>query len=188
MNKGLSPTSKRGVAAKLLLAAGMVFLSACSVQRLEDVMGPAPAAGTASPPAAPSNSLTQPPQDVIATANPADAAAQEPDTVPLAPPADMPDVLSVQEDRQIFTAKAPWRVLVSDGGVDAINADGTICSGRLTGDYQRLRIGAKIPLACSDGNLAQLVVARAGSKGDVSRVIFNGIAQGVSMGGSASAN
>ena len=188
MNKGLAPMSKRGVAAKLFLAASMVFLSACSVQRLEDVMGPAPATGTASPAPAPSNSLTQPPQDVIASANPADAAAQEPDTVPLTPPADMPDVLSVQEDRQIFTDKAPWRVLVSDGGVDAINADGTICSGRLTGNYQRLRAGAKIPLACSDGNLAQLEVPRTARDGSVGHVIFNGIAQGVSMSASATAN
>jgi hypothetical protein len=180
--------SKRGVAAKLFLAASMVFLSACSVQRLEDVMGPAPATGTASPAPTPSNSLTQPPQDVVAFANPADAAAQEPDTVPLTPPADMPDVLSVQENRQIFTDKAPWRVLVSDGGVDAINADGTICSGRLAGNHQSLLAGARIPLACSDGNLAQLEVPRTGRDGTVGHVIINGIAQGVSMGGGTSTN
>lgn len=187
---GSHAAKKRKAAATVIFVAFLAIaaLSGCSTQKLEDIIGPAPAPGARPIPTQQQSpnvaSLVQPPQDVIVSENSANAGrdlAQDAEEAPVAPPAELPSILAVQEDQKRFTAETPWQAFVSADGVDATNADGTICSGRFSGERQSFKIGAKVDLACSDGSSARLEVLSGTAAAGTGRISIHNMAQTASI-------
>ncbi len=165
----LNVSLRRGVFLGLALMA-----SACSVNKLEDVMGP----GTTAPqnaaqitsksvlPATPSPSLTHPPTDAL-DIRPGKAVSEigsktagdsDPGTPVVPEDVAASPLLAAEDDQTKFSSAYPWRAILSVDGIDATNAEGTICSGRYGNNTHQLSVGLKILLACSDGETAVLQV------------------------------
>ncbi len=127
--------------------------------RLEDVMGPAPTLAQPSQNVALAGtpSLALPPADSFVAADP--AAPSDPgekETAPLAPSERLSPLLAAQENKSLFSSSRQWIGFQAENGIDATNAEGTVCSGRLNGDH--VVSGQKILLACSDGKSATLEI------------------------------
>lgn len=146
-------------------------LAGCSAKRLEDMLGP---------------SLIQPPQDLMATAGQGQLAPGNtgPDLYGAEPIDDqqpaafgaaeqLSPIPVVQENANQFSDPVQWQVLRSNEGYDATNASGTFCSGRLIGGDSSIMTGQKIPLACSDGKSATLLVNGLTQSGATGQMIID---------------
>ena len=142
--------------------AATFLLLGCSVQKLEDIIGPGPATNikdvVQTPQAVP---LTLPPSELFAKADPKAPDIEDKAIDPTVPPeakVDMPQLLALQEDRSQFTSATPWRAITSLDGIDAANSEGTICSARMESHATKLNVGMRFIMACSDGQAAVLQV------------------------------
>ena len=160
---------------QMFLSFVMLDLSGCAVTRIEDVMGP-------------SALLAQPPQDLVVPAAPGQVgpsnpimAASEPDEesgdgplqieVPSGEP--VPPVLSAQENNAKFGNEAQWHAYHSPEGYDATDASGTLCAGNLVGNSPEMTRGLKIPMACSDGKTALLLVETLAGDGGTGFIVID---------------
>ena len=151
-----------------------LMVSACSVNKLEDVMGPGPNAQQAatpiaakSPPAtAPPLSLAAPPAD-LSIPQSAKAVSEAESLISAEPTLGtrvLPEegapspLLAAEEDQTKFSPTSPWRAILNIDGIDATNAEGTTCSGRYGSDKQQVSVGLKVFLACSDGGTGVLQI------------------------------
>ena len=165
----------RGVALRFGNFLGLALMvSACSVNKLEDVMGPganAPQGATqvaakSPPPAAPPLSLAAPPADLsipqsakaISEAESLIAAEPTLGTQVLPEEGAPSPLLAAEEDQTNFSPTSPWRAILNVDGIDATNAEGTTCSGRYGSDKQQASVGLKVLLACSDGGTGVLQI------------------------------
>jgi hypothetical protein len=138
------------------------LLSACSIKRIEDVMGP-------------SASLAQPPQDLV-TAAPTisvDETDIDPSLAILPPAEKLTPVLAAQDKSIQIGSEAQWHAFLTDDGYDVTDASGTVCSGRLISAASSMASGQRIPLACSDGQSAILEVSKLTAAGATGVLIID---------------
>ena len=159
---GLSKIGKALVLPSIMFGT-MLAVAACSVTKLEDVMGPGVKSPQIAVPAAPKAlSLASPPPDL---SDPAKGNNNiEVETIALGYTLARPilagesvvsPLIAAGEEQSNFSVDFPWRAIVGPDGIDATNAEGTICSGRYATGTSKLTSGSKIELACSDGETAQ---------------------------------
>jgi hypothetical protein len=159
----------------------LLGLTGCGVRRLEDVLGPGPS--LAQPPKdtgmAMTQSLAQPPADVNVPPDPTSPIAKE--EAGIAPAERLSPLLAAQEDRTLFSDPKHWIAFQTENGVDATNAAGTMCSGRINGDTGHLTQGQKILLACSDGKNAALEIRKLIANGADGVMIIDKVSQSVTI-------
>lgn len=151
--------------------------------RLEDVVGPPPTLAQPSQNAALAGtpSLALPPADTFAAADP--AAPDDPsekDAAPIAPSERLSPLLAAQENRSLFSSSRQWIGFQAENGIDATNAEGTVCSGRMNGDH--VESGQNILLACSDGKSATLEIRQSDISGAKGMMIIDKVSQTASIG------
>jgi hypothetical protein len=144
----------------------MIGLTGCGVRRLEDVMGPGP-------------SLAQPPADVNVSPDPTNPIEEE--EASITPAERLSPLLAAQEDRTLFSDPTHWIAFQTENGIDATNAAGTMCSGRVNGDMGNLVRGQNISLACSDGKNATLEIRKLIANGADGVMIIDKVSQSATI-------
>ena len=166
--------------------AATVLSLGCSVNNLESITGPSPAAANikdvVQTPQAPA--LTLPPSELFTKGDPNAPDVEEKPVDPNALPEtklDVPMLLALQEDRSQFIGAIPWRAIASLGGIDAANSEGTICSARMESHDTKLNVGMRFIMACSDGQSAELEILAVNPMGASGQMKLGRITQNVGI-------
>lgn len=133
------------------------------------------------PIASQSTALTAPPAN-INTPSISDSTGdpEEPDVQPPKPAERLSPLLLAQENRTLFKANH-WVAFQTENGIDATDAAGTVCSGRLNGRSDHLVDGQKISLSCSDGKTATLAIRQSKLSNSASVMIVDGDTETVTI-------